>query len=208
MKDLSKIIWIIAGLLSLTACGKTIDWKQEVKLHDGRVIVVDRQSNQESMSIPVRGILESWQQISFIHPASGERIVWDLPKGLGLWMLDIEDGKIWTVLKPQSVADYNNWSCPSPPWIVFRWQAGRWQQVSMGELPGVLTTPNTLAAAASDNPVSENKFVSVEKFGGYLARLDPEFRTISREKVNPIAHGCHESVLHKQGRQSEIDNRR
>lgn len=208
MKAIERIICLTAASLSLAACGKTIDWKQEVKLHDGRVIVVDRKSKQESMSIPTKGILEPWQQIAFTHPASRERIVWDLPKGLGLWMLDIGGGMIWTVLKPQSIADYNAWGCPSPPWIVFRWQTGIWQQVAMGDLPSVLTTPNTLAAAASDNPRSENKLVSVEQFGAYLARLDPEYRTISREKVNPIALGCHESVLHKQGRQSEIDNRR
>ncbi|MDP2823563.1 MAG: hypothetical protein Q8O52_12920 [Sulfuritalea sp.] len=81
MRNIDRIIWPIAVLLSLTACGKTIDWKQEVKLHDGKVIVVDRQSKQESMSIPTKGILEPWQQIAFTHPASGERIVWDLPKG-------------------------------------------------------------------------------------------------------------------------------
>lgn len=208
MRNIDRIIWPIAVLLSLTACGKTIDWKQEVKLHDGRVIVVDRQSKQESMSIPTKGILEPWQQIAFTHPVSGERIVWDLPKGLGLWMLDIEGGTIWTVLKPQSVADYNNWGCPSPPWIVFRRQAGIWQQVTMGDMPSVFVAPNTLAAAASDNPRSENKLVSVEQFGAYLARLDPEYRTISREKVNPIAKGCFDDVLVKQGRQSEIDYRR
>lgn len=208
MKTIERIICLIAFSLSLTACGKTIDWKQEVKLHDGRVIVVDRQSKQESMSIPTKGILEPWQQIAFTHPASGERIVWNLPQGLGLWMLDIEGGTIWMVLKPQSVADYNNWGCPSPPWIAFRREAGIWQQVPMGDMPSVFVASNTLAAAASDNPRSENKLVSVEQFGAYLARLDPEYRTIRREKVNPIAHGCHESVLHKQGRQSEIDNRR
>lgn len=201
--------WLpIVASLSLTACGKTIEWKQEVKLHDGRMIVVERQSKQKEISLPVKGVLEPWQQVTFTHPTTGERVIWELPNGLGLWMLDFEAHMVWAVLRPMSVSDYNEWGCPSPPWIVFRQKDGTWQQLAAAELPAKFSFPNTLAGAAADEPRSESKFVSAEKFRNYIAGLDPEYRTIGREKINPIAKGCVDDVLVKQGRQSEIDYRR
>lgn len=197
---------VLAFLLS--GCGRTIDWKQEVKLHDGRTIVLERRSKQVDMQLPTKGTLETWQQIAFTQPNTGRKIQWEVPKGLGIFSLDFNGSTTWIVLKPMSVADYNNWKCPNPPWVVFQMENDVWQQHSIENLPISLGRRNTLPAAASDQIYSDGKFINVDRFDSYLARLDQAQRIISREKINPIAHGCHEGVLHLQGRQSEIDTGR
>lgn len=208
MKAIARIVLTIAASLSLSACGKTIDWKQEVKLHDGRVIVVERQSKQNRIILPERQTIEVWQRLTFMRPGTSVRIEFELPKGLRVWLLDFEGDAAYAVLKPASVADYNTWGCPSPAWIAYRHRQGSWQQIVFTELPMMFKQPNIMPAAASNEAITKDGLVTTTEFETFLNRSDSSFQTISRGKVNPIAYGCHESVLHKQGRQSEIDNRR
>lgn len=208
MKTTERIIWLIAVSLSITACGKTIDWKQEVKLHDGRVIVVDRKSKQDKIILPEKQTIEVWQRLAFTQPGTSAPIEFELPKGLRIWLLDFEGNAAYAVLKPASVADYNTWGCPSPPWIAYRYRQGSWQQIAFTELPMMFKKPNIMPAAASDEAITKDGLVTATEFETFLNRSDSSFQTISREKVNPIAKGCFDDVLVKQGRQSEIDYRR
>lgn len=208
MRNIDRIIWSIAVLLSLTACGQTIDWKQEVKLHDGQVIVVDRKSKQNRIFLPERQTIEVWQRLTFMWTGTSVPIEFELPKGLRVWLLDFDGDAAYAVLKPASVADYNTWGCPSPPWIAYRYRGGRWLQLAFTELPVTFKTPNIMPAAASDEAITKDGLVTTTEFEAFLNRSDSSFQAIGREKVNPIAKGCEEGVLFRQGRQSEIDNRR
>jgi hypothetical protein len=203
-------IWMIGLLLtsfSLTACGggRTIEWKQEVRLHDGRVIVIDRVSKQTGKIFPENTIIEYEKTLTFTHPDTGERIRWTLPKGTGAWMLDF-DGEIpYYVLLTSSVADYNDWGCPNPPPIVFRYEQRQWSRIPIEQLPTRFVKPNLLLAAKTDQRSSNDRYVTVEEIDAYFKRQDLPYRIISREKVSPIAKGCHPDVLVKQGRQMEIN---
>lgn len=201
--------WLpIVASLSLTACGKTIEWKQEVKLHDGRVIVIDRTSKLGGTRFPENVALEDMQTLSFHHPDSGDRIEWEIPKGLQPVALDLDRGLPYYVLRAYTVSDYNKWGCPNPPYFVYRYQQETWSLVPFTELPRQFAVPNLLAMSKLVNDIKSGRVVSVSEVEAGINRHAAEYRIISREKVNPIAHGCHESVLHRQGRQSEIDNRR
>ena len=201
--------WLpIVASLSLTACGKTIDWKQEVKLHDGRMIVVERQSKLGPTRFPENVALEDAQTLKFAHPATGERIEWVIPKGLQPVALDFDQGIPYYVLKAYTVADYNNWGCPNPPYLIFRYHTDKWQQVSFAELPAHFARRNVVPMSKYIKGIENNRIVTPAEVDAVNSEFRPDDRTIGREKVNPIARGCFESVLHKQGRQSEIDTRR
>lgn len=197
---------------SLAACsdGRTIDWKQEVKLHDGGVIALDRISKQTGKTFPESTILEYEQSIAFTIPDTNEHVSWILPKGVGAVLLDFNDGVPYFVGRAMSVSDYNSWKCPNPLALVFRYVNQQWNRITVDELPSRFVTPNLILSAASV-PVAKSSTVltvhDVDKFFGD-PRMSTSFRIIPREKVNPIAQGCFESVLIQQGRQSEIDTRR
>lgn len=92
VKTMAKLIWPIAVLSVLSACGKTIEWKQEVKLHDGRVIVMERMSKLSGTVFPENVVLEYEQTLIFRHPDSGTRIEWKIPEGLQPVSFDFDRG--------------------------------------------------------------------------------------------------------------------
>ena len=205
---ITRMIGAIVLSVSLTACGKTIDWKQEVKLHDGRVIVVDRQSKISGTVFPENVTLEFEQTLTFRHPDSGERIEWKLPQGLQPVSFDFDRGTPYYVLHAHTVADYNNWGCPNPPYLVYRYQQGNWNPVAFGELPPHFGKRNVLSMSKYIKNMKDGRTVSPSEVEAVIDSFDPEIRTVNRKKVNPIAEGCRQSVLHQLGRQSEIDTRR
>jgi hypothetical protein len=212
MAGLQAVRWIIAGVAllllvpGLGACsgGRTLEWKQEVKLHDGRVILVDRISKQTGKLTPEGAILEYEQTLTFTHPDTGQRLIWMLPKGTGVRMLDFERGVPYFVLTAKSITDYNDWGCPNPPWIVYRLEQGEWLRVGVEQLPVRFIRPNMLLAARTDERASGDGLVTVQEMEAYLKRVDPPFRIFSREKVNPIAKGCYPDTLNQQGRGAEM----
>lgn len=208
MKAIKGIICFIAVSLSLTACGKTIEWKQEVKLHDGRVIVMDRVSKISGTIFPENVTLEFEQTLSIRHPDSGVRIEWKLPQGLHPLSFDFYQGIPYYVLRANTVADYNTWGCPNPPYLVYSYQHGNWNAVAFAKLPPHFGKRNVLSMSKYIENMKNGRAVSLKEVEAVIDSLDPEIRTISREKANPIVEGCRQSVLYQQGRQSEIDTRR
>lgn len=205
-------VFLSAGFV-MNACGeggRTLDWKQEVPLHDGRVIVVDRISKQTGKILPENVIMESEQTLSFTNPDTQERILWTLPKGLLPVALDFDQQKPYLVLRAYTVSDYNKWDCPNPPWLVYRYEGGEWNRMRFEEFPAVLVNRNLLPMLKVGPLKSEGGQVTVRQLEDYWKSYPnpKEAKVISREKISPIGEGCHESVLIKQGRQSEIDRRR
>jgi hypothetical protein len=208
-----KHIWfgLLVAML-LVACGKPAEhlaWKQEVPLHDGRVVVLDRLSTIGAKD-PFLGNLrmETEQTLAFTHPDTGQRIEWKLPKGLQPYMLDFEGGVPYYVFYAHTVGDYNNWNCPNPPYMVFKYTDEQWRQIAFAELPAPFINRNLFEMAKSNEPYIVNGIATQESLHQYIGTKHPDRKIIGREKVNPIAKGCDDDVLVKQGRQSEIDYRR
>lgn len=194
----------------LTGCGEErLAWKQEVPLHDGRVVILDRLSTIGAKE-PFLGNLrmETEQTLAFVHPDTGQRIEWKMPKGLQPYMLDFEGGVPYYVLDAHTVADYNTWNCPNPPFLVFKYLNDQWQRVDFDQLPVRFINRNLFEMAKSNETYIVNGLATQEVLRQYIKTKDPDRRVIGREKVSPIAHGCHEGTLMKQGRHSEIDTRR
>jgi len=211
LKVLESLSVLLVAGIAMNACGesgKTLNWKQEVLLGDGRVIVMDRVSKQTGKIFPENTVIEYEKSLAFAHPDTGERIGWTLPKGTGAWMLDFDGGYPYLVLRTSSVADYNNWECPNPPWLVFRYESGQWQRIGQEQLPARFVKPNLLHGARTDEHATADGLYSIKEMEAYFQKIDLPRRVISREKVSPIGVGCDEDVLVRLGRQTEIDKRR
>ena len=204
-------LFIGLAVLCLSACegGRTIHWKQEVKLEDGRILILERESKQGPHDPLLNIRMELVQRIAFSDPDGGERIQWEIPKGLLPAMLDLDGGMAYLVLRADTVADYNNWDCPNPPWLVYRYERKDWNRISMEQLPERFKHRNLLPAAEVLTRLdshSADALVSVRELEQYWKQypLPEQARTISREKVNANVQGCFPSVLERLGRANEI----
>lgn len=195
--------------------GKTIDWKQEAPLHDGRMLIVDRRSElspSDPFQLSVR--FEVAQALTFTHPDTGERISLNIPKGLLPVMIDFDRGSFYFVLL---ATDYSGWGCPNPPYLVYRYQQGKWKHVAFEELPASLENRNLIAQSKSVysgvNVLPDGSYVPAAVMEKYWKEFRDSAgqslgtRRLSREKINPIAEGCYASVLEALGREAEMDEK-
>lgn len=80
------IIFLIFGVTTMTACGflgigGTEKWKEEVKLSDGRIIIVERErlleSGGDEWASNRRGLKPKEHNIKFVNPdGSGKKVEW------------------------------------------------------------------------------------------------------------------------------------
>jgi hypothetical protein len=92
-----RIALVLLVSIPLTACEwfeRDLHWKQEVKLQDGRTVMVDRISQVTGKRFPEGGNYDIYQSLAFTHPNTGERIAWSPPEHSGPVMLDVEGAQV------------------------------------------------------------------------------------------------------------------
>lgn len=135
-------ILAVLGLIStfsLNACAGLFgiggaSWKEEVLLHDGSRLVVDRSVERGGRHEIGKKPSYMKQMLTFTHPNTGEQIVWedkatpDLGNSNFLPMaLDIYQKTIYLVANPMGCLAYNKWGRPNPPYVVFRYGGKAWE---------------------------------------------------------------------------------
>lgn len=212
----SKKVLIIVALIaafSLTACagpsggiGHTMRWKEEVKLHDGQMIVVERFYNQggyPAIESHNRSPLD--ETLTFTLPGSGKEIIWKTefnnspePNSLGPLLLDVVDGISYLATSPAGCIAYNKWGRPNPPYILFKYVNEAWQRILLEAFPPVLVRSNLMSRPDSRmlKPYYTLDQVKEQVQGRNIA---PEARSILREGLSKerLEQMCEERVLYK-----------
>lgn len=193
VRRLATLAWVVGLSACMVMPSSGADsWKEEVILQDGSPLIVtrtvERGGRHEFGQIPP--IRE--QSVSFVHPQTGERIVWeDKPtpdiKGANFlpMLVNIDKGVTYLVAYPMGCLAYNKWGRPNPPYVVFRHEGGRWQTTPMTDLPASLNTPN-LIFSSPDTTAREigQSVISAQQIGRLIAAYRAkEFRSIVREPI-------------------------
>lgn len=225
------VIALILGVVAWKAIpvidyftGKTIDWKQEAPLRDGRMLIVERRSKlSPSNPFDLSSRMEIEQTLTFKHPDTDEKIKWTIPDGLHPVMIDFDRGIPYFLLETAMSSDFSKWGCPNPPWLAYRYQNGKWNHIAFEEAPSTLILLNLITdsknAKTGPGVLPHKSYVSavvVEQFWGrILARRSSakevpdgdEARRFSREKINPAVFSarCDWIVLTALGREDELD---
>lgn len=195
--------------------GKTIHWKQEAPLHDGRMLIVERVSElspSDPFQLSVR--FEFAQKLAFTHPDTSEKISWNIPDGLLPVMIDFDQGAPYFVLL---ASDYAKWGCPNPPYLVYRYGQGKWKHVEFEVLPTILEERNLITQSKSVysgvRVLPDGSYIPASVMEKYWkefrssSQVGQRTRKLSREKINPITEGCYASILEALGRVAEMDEK-
>lgn len=210
MKHICLTVLAAALLSGCEWFERDLEWKQEVRLQDGRTVMVDRVSKVTGKRFPEGGNYDIYQSLAFTHPDTNERIAWAPPEHSGPVMLDVDGPQAYVVVEAISVGDYNTLGCPNPPYFVYRYAGGRWMQIPINDMPARFLERNIQRRSMENKDAIADNLVTLEEYKArmYDWRVRKENRIISRERMSPIGHGCREGVLMNQGRHSEIDTRR
>lgn len=209
LEQVQKLALLLLVALGLGACAGHYSWQEEVLLHDGQRIIVERHTQRGGRhEIGQKGSYIA-QTLRFTLPATGQTIEWkdnhseDLSNSSFLPMLlDIANGTPYLVAYPMGCLSYNKWGRPNPPYVVFKYEAEAWQRVALVDLPLEIKTPN-LIFSSPDDKVKEigQRLVKAETIQEIVSGIrEPEYRSILRD---PMAYGgrsCEETFPNGKGR--------
>ena len=113
-----------------------VTWREEVKLNDGRVIVVEQKKlTKDEMA------REAWLTIN-LPEFSAESIVWH--EHLSPMVLNIEGGILYVVGRPPTSREERQYGCPAPPYVGFAWDGHKWNQIPFAKIPEKIYSANML----------------------------------------------------------------
>ena len=190
---------ICATALLLTACtalpvSGADSWKEEVLLHDGQKIMVERLQTYKGRSEPGQSAPIGEHTIRFSLPGGGKTITWTSEYGedigrtnFNLSALHVKDNTPYVVAEPNLCLAYNKWGRPNPPYVVFRHDGQAWQRIVLEAMPAEFMTVNVVKRIRGidvENLVKARQ-VNAEQVAGLNAGLErPEAKAILRGKIN------------------------
>jgi hypothetical protein len=196
--------------VSLSSCATagSMGWKEEVQLHDDRVIVVERYFNlggYPTLDSHNRSPLD--ETITFTLPESNKTIFWKTefrndspePNSLGLLLVDVVGGIPYIATSPAGCISYNKWGRPNPPYVLFKYVDDEWKRISLDEFPSELVHANLMSKPDSRGLKS---YYTVEQVKERMQgrNIADYAKTILREPLANVWKSCPKMVSYgKQG---------
>ena len=205
---------LLALGISLTACAKgDTNWKEQVLLHDGSKIVVERSQSyggrhEVGQSSPIKE-----QEITFTLPKTGKTVTFksEYSEDIGranfqLLALHILNDTPYIVAMPNLCLSFNKWGRPNPPYVFFKHDGKAWQRITLAEFPKEFQNINLVIDTKDEerNLVTQQVVSAegVKQINSSLLRYPnehAEFKTILREALpkERINQMCMEMVPYK-----------
>ena len=167
-------------------------WKEEVLLHDGSKMVVERSQSyggrhEIGQSSPIKE-----QTITFTVPNTSTTIEFKSEYGedigranFKLLALHILNGTPYIVTVPNLCPSYNKWGRPNPPYVFFHYNSKAWTRIALDELPTEFKDINLAVNSKGEEKILTAQSIVtaelVKKLNGELKQ--PEYHTIMREAI-------------------------
>lgn len=189
-------LMILGGGMSACAMGGA-SWKEEVLLHDGKKLIVERWVVRKGRHEPFQRPTIGEQSLSFAFPSTHQRVRWkdEYSEDLGSanflpMMLGIDNDVAYLVASPLGCLSYNKWGRPNPPYVVFKFQGGDWKRIALQELPAKYKTPNLIISSPDDaakkagvNLISAEMVSRINNAPVAAGSEQPQYKTILREPM-------------------------
>lgn len=183
----------------------TDSWKEEVLLHDGGKLIVERSVSRGGRHEIGQSSPISEQSIRFKMPGTSERVIWEdkFSKDVDganflLVQLDVLNKQAYLTTSPAGCLSYNKWDRPNPPYVIFNYKDKEWKRIPLHELPSEFKMPN-LIISSPDTQVKRTglRFISAEMIREMNSgAIKQEFKTIVREPVYgwPSGTNCEKMI--------------
>ena len=152
---------LILGV-SMSACAtSTFTWKEEVQLHDGKKMIVDRSDTYDSsMRHEIgQGAQLAEHKTTFTIPGTKQTVIWKSdnrsfldPDDFHLLALDFLDGVPYVATTTFGQIAYTKWGRPNPPYVFFKYDGKAWQRISLEEFPEIFKINLIVTGLKKDNP--------------------------------------------------------
>jgi hypothetical protein len=183
---------VLGACMSTSAFGGGDRWKEEVLLHDGQKIIVERSQSYGGRSEPGQAGPIKEHSISFMLPGTSKTITWTSEYGedlgrtnFNLLAVHVLNGTPYIVASPNLCLSYNKWGRPNPPYVFFKYDGNAWQRIPLEQFPAEFKTINV-----AHNTLGRDAeilvglgFVPTEKIKEMNRSSAPELKSILREAI-------------------------
>nr|WP_320012000.1 hypothetical protein [uncultured Desulfobulbus sp.] len=197
-----SIGFVVALFFYEVSRGK-IRWKEEVLLHDGNTLIVERLVDLGGRHEIGQSPAYKYQSLKFFMPGTKEKVLWEdeFSKDLGMinflpLLLDVFKETPFLIVTPMGCLSYNKWVRPNPPYIIFRYENKKWVQIPLHDLPSGIEKPN-LIHSRPDFFAERNKsrFFSAEAVKGIVSGYHKqEHKKILRKAIPNYGEYCGEMI--------------
>ena len=163
--------------------GNTASWKEEVKLLDGRVITITQKRRYESVYTGQdygSVVREAW--LTFQLPEfSNKDIIWH--ENLEPQVLNFHNGGLYVVGVAPTGLEFDQYGKPRPPYIGFRYQAGKWLRIPFAEIPEAIYDTNLWIENVPPNKSGHVSFADKAaemqdpELSRHYKRIDPSYKS-------------------------------
>lgn len=186
-KSTVRLLGLLVAGLSMNVNSATMSWQEEVRLHDGSIVVVQRFYNlggYPTLDSRERRAID--ETVTFTLSSSGKEIMWVTdfrdsvlePNSLNLLLLDIVNGVPYIATYPAGCIAYNKWKRPNPPYVFFKHEGDKWKQIGLAEFPVELSKSNVIVGRPPSDLLKP--FYSAAQVEERNYYLQPEYKTILR----------------------------
>jgi len=185
-------------------------WKEEVLLHDGSKVVVERKverggRHEVGQPSPIKE-----HTVTFTLSHTGQTITWtsEYDESLGrtnfhLLAVHVLNGTPYIVTEPNLCLSYNKWGRPNPPYVFFKYDGTAWQRIPLEAVPTEFITLNVAISLDTRyvRDMVSRRVVPAETIRERNSQLpQPEYKTILREPVKSGGSQCGEMIHVGNGR--------
>ena len=208
MKQIAKLGMILMMGVNMSACSSTMSWKEEVKLHDGQIIVVERYyklGGYPAIESRERAALN--ETVAFSLPGTNKKIIWETDfrdsqpemNSLNLIRFDVVKGVPFIATYPAGCIAYNKWGRPNPPQVLFKYENEQWKRITLAEFPAELINAQANVVVGRPKTSLLKSFYTVKGVNHENYYVPPEYRTILRDPLTAarINDMCMEMVPYK-----------
>jgi hypothetical protein len=185
LKIITQSALTLGCLMNLTACSDTMTWQEEVKLNDGRVIVVSQKRQCEggytggNMASCIER--EAWLTLN-LQETKNEDLVWH--ESLKPKVLNIHKGQLYIVGTPATGREFDLYGKPQRSYIGFRLEGTEWKRIPFEEIPEDIYDTNLVI----DGAFVKTKFLTLAgknsselngdiTYPKYFKRIDPNHKS-------------------------------
>ncbi len=145
LKKVTKLGLFLMMGFTISACSKTMSWKEEVQLSDGQIVIAERLYNLGGYPAIESRERAALDMTATFNLPSG-KIIWKTdfrdsvpePNSLNLIRFDVVKGVPYIATYPAGCIAYNKWGRPNPPQVLFKYENSQWKRITLAELPSTL----------------------------------------------------------------------
>lgn len=200
------LVLLVTWLTSINMCGYLgigghLKWREEVLLHHGSKIIVQRWQKTFNVYTLEKSTLLQRQSLRFKHPKTREKIVWEDGPTEGirtanfrLLAFHIKDNTPYVITEAYGCFSYNRWGRPSPPYIIFKYEGAEWKRIAIHDLPSELTSINLMLNTTGSTEINTARRGLVTDENIIKSRRPPHamYKSIVRTPMEGV--GCMELV--------------